>query len=79
MPSAAPNPWVLFTALAGFGPGFTRYAALQDNSEAASSGTIVDPDGGVSILKTVAGKRDRYAGTWLTPYAWPDVLPGTAV
>lgn len=71
MPTAAQDPWTLFSALPGFGPGYDRYGALTDNKEAASNGNRVDADGGVFLYATVSGKRDRYAGTWITNDPWP--------
>lgn len=79
MPSNKTANWSLFPSLPGFGPGYNRYAALQDNSEAASSGgTVVDTDGGVIIYGVVGGRRDRFTGTWSTRDPWPTVLPGAA-
>lgn len=81
MPNTATANWTLFDALAGFGPGYLRLSALQDNNESANTGgTQVTATGGVNILKTVGGggKRDRYSGTWLTNANWPTSLPGTA-
>lgn len=76
MPNGAPNPWNLYPGVAGFGPGYARHAGLQDNSEAAASGTHIGANASVHIYKTVKGKRDRFAGTWLTREPWPGTLPG---
>lgn len=79
MPSNRPEHWQPFTSLAGFGPGYDRFAGLQDNNErAAGSGTRVDADGGVMIYAIVGGKRDRFTGSWTTREPWPSVLPGSA-
>ena len=79
MPNNTASPYILFAALPGFGPGYNRFGALQDNSEAANTnGTLIDVDGGAYIYNPVAGKRDRYSGTWLTWDAWPTTLPGAA-
>lgn len=79
MPTAN-GTWTLFNAMTGFGPGYSLYAGLHDNNELASTGgTLVDSDGGVFIYKTLAGKRDRFHGTWLTSDPWPTVLPGAAI
>ncbi len=79
MPNAN-GTWTLLSALSGFGPGYNRYAALQDNSEVANTGgSMVEADCGVLLYKTLAGKRDRFTGTWTTRDPWPTVLPGAAV
>lgn len=79
MPSNRTATWPLFASLSGFGPGFTRYAAMQDNSEAASSGgSQVNAAGGVTIYGVIGTKRDRFSGTWSTRDPWPTILPGSA-
>lgn len=78
MPNNDTSPYMLLTLPAGFRPPFDRYAALQDNSEAAAAGSQVGANGQVNLYKIVAGKRDRFAGTWLTREAWPEQLPGAA-
>lgn len=71
MPTAAQDPWAVIAALPGFGPGYDRYGALSDNKEAAANGSRIDSDGGIYLYSTVPGKRDRFAGTWITHDAWP--------
>lgn len=79
MPSNKTATWTLFAALPGFGPGYNRLAALQDNNEAASSGgTALTTAGGVIIYGVQGGKRDRFTGTWTTRDPWPQPLPGAA-
>lgn len=78
MPSSTAN-WQLLTSLAGFAPGFNRYAGLQDNSELGNTrGTVIEADGGIVIYGPQPGNRDRYEGTFLTPDPWPTSLPGVA-
>ena len=69
----------LLPALPGFSPGYGRYAALQDNKEnACTKGTMIHPDGGVSVFGVVGGKRDKFSGIWSTRDPWPTSLPGAA-
>lgn len=78
-PSNRTSTWQLFASLAGFAPGYSRWAALQDFRESASTaGTLLQADGGVTIYGVVGNKRDRFAGTWTTRDPWPSVLPGSA-
>lgn len=79
MPSNRTATWTLFTSLAGFGPGFLRFAAMQDNNELATSkGSQLTAAGGVILYGVIGGKRDRFNGTWSTRDPWPTVLPGVA-
>lgn len=79
MPSNRTATWSLFGGLPGFGPGFNRYAAMQDNNELATSkGSLVNTAGGVTLYGVIGAKRDRFTGTWSTRDPWPTVLPGVA-
>lgn len=78
MPSNRTATWQLFSALPGFGPGFNRYAAMQDNNELATSkGSLVNTAGGVTLYGVIGAKRDRFTGTWSTRDPWPTILPGS--
>lgn len=76
MPSNKTATWSLYPSLAGFGPGYSRYGALNDNT--AGNGSLVVTSGGVALYSVVGGVRDRFAGTWLTQDVWPAALPGIA-
>lgn len=71
MPTAAMNPWELFTSLPGFAPGYNRWGAFIDNKEQAANGSLVLANGGVNLYATVSKKRDRFSATWITADAWP--------
>lgn len=78
MPNNTASPYSLLTLPAGFRPIYNKYGALTDNKEGADTGgTYIGTDGTVNIYNPVAGKRDRYSGTWLTEEPWPTSLPGT--
>lgn len=80
MPSNKTATWKMLGALPGFGPGYARYAALQDNNELASSGgSLVTAIGEMYLYGVVGAKRDRFTGTWSTHDAWPEILPGVPV
>lgn len=76
-PTNQGSSWVLFESLPGFGPGYVRYAGIQGNSEIAASSTAISAAGGITLLGVQGGRRDRFAGTWLTRDAWPATLPGS--
>lgn len=78
MPSViTPDPYTIYNLPAGFRPVADIFGGLLDNKEGADTGgTLVAAAGAVNIYKIVAGKTDRYHGTWATRDAWPEILPG---
>lgn len=79
MPNNDDSPYTLLTLPPGFRPQYNIYGALTDNKEGADlKGTAVLSGGVVNIYSPVAGKADKYHGTWLTMDAWPTSLPGSA-
>jgi hypothetical protein len=72
------SPYTVYTLPVGFRPLYSMYGGMQDNNEAAASSTLVASDGSVNLYNPVAGKRDRFVGTWITKDAWPAALPGVA-
>lgn len=77
MPTSTASPYKIYDLPAGFRPQYDRYGGMTDNKEGADTGgTLVAASGAVNIYNPVAGKRDRYSGTWLTKDAWPALLPG---
>lgn len=80
MPNSNQAAWEILGAMPGFQPDYNRYAVLQDNSEVANTGgTLVAPNGSITIFKTIGGKRDRYAGTYLTQAPWPRMVGTSAL
>lgn len=79
VPTNDTSPWTVLNLPAGFRPDFGRFGTLQDNNEAAASGSVVNAsDGAVNLLGPSHGKRDRWTGLWTTQATWPSSLPGTA-
>lgn len=76
-PTNTASPWTVLTLPVGFRPGFDRYGALQDNSEAAAQSSAVLATGVVNLYTLTSGKRDRYQGQWSTRDTWPTALPGS--
>lgn len=78
MPTNTASPYKIYDIPAGFRPVADLYGGLLDNKEGADTGgTLVSNAGIVNIYGPVAGKRDRYHGTWATRDAWPTALPGS--
>lgn len=72
------SPYKIYDIPSGFRPVADLYGGLLDNKEGADTGgTLVSGAGIVNIYGPVAGKRDRYHGTWATRDAWPNALPGS--
>lgn len=76
MPTNETAPFNFYDFPLGFRPSFSRYGALQDNKEGATTSTQVETDGSANLFGLVGGKRDRYNGSWTTDDPWPAVLPG---
>lgn len=79
MPTNTASPYKIYDIPSGFRPVADLYGGLLDNKEGADTGgTRVAAAGDVNIYGIVAGKRDRYHGTWVTRDAWPSALPGAS-
>lgn len=61
----------------GWHPGYQRYGILQDNNEAAAQSSAAGADGKLFLYGAVAGKVDRWWGTWLVPNPWPTATFGS--
>ena len=78
MPNNTSSPYTIYTLPLGFRPQHNLHGGLTDNKEGADTGgTAVLTNGSVYIYNPVAGKSDRYRGTWQTVEAWPANLPGS--
>lgn len=75
----ASGAWNFYTLPSGFRPDFSRYGALQDNKEAASTSTEVAAGGVCTLTCVKGGARDRWSGQWFTSEGWPSSLPGSAL